>query len=111
MAPRPQRERTSPLLLTIALLCALAVLPLGAFAQTAKRGAIMFAINEGATTQVTVVELIDRYTARERRRERARRSGHKRGVSRNIAGPRAERARHLRRDVRRDSQHASGRAG
>jgi len=71
MAPRPQRERTSPLLLTIALLCALAVLPLGAFAQTAKRGAIMFAINEGATTQVTVVELIDRYTPLARFVERA----------------------------------------
>lgn len=71
MTPRPQRERTAPCLLAVTLLCALAALPLGAFAQAAKRDAVVFAINEGATTQVTVVELIDRYTPLARFVERA----------------------------------------
>ena len=70
MTPRPQRERTAPRLLAVTLVCALAALPLGAFAQAAKRD-IVFAINEGATTQVTVVELIDRYTPLARFVERA----------------------------------------
>jgi ABC-type phosphate/phosphonate transport system substrate-binding protein len=71
MTPRPQRERTAPRLLAVTLLCALAALPLGAFGQAAKRDAVVFAINEGATTQVTVVELIDRYTPLARLVERA----------------------------------------
>jgi ABC-type phosphate/phosphonate transport system substrate-binding protein len=76
MTPRPQRERISLCLLAVTLLCALAALPLSALAQAAKpsgakRDAVVFAINEGATTQVTVVELIDRYTPLARFVERA----------------------------------------
>jgi len=62
MTPRPQRERASLRLLAVPLLCALTALPLGAFAQAGKREAVVFAINEGASTQVTGVELIGRYT-------------------------------------------------
>ncbi|HKC42206.1 MAG TPA: PhnD/SsuA/transferrin family substrate-binding protein [Burkholderiales bacterium] len=62
MSPRPQRARTSPRLLAVTLLCALAALPLGAFAQAAKPVAVVFAVNEGASTQVTGFELIGRYT-------------------------------------------------
>src|SRR5215470_6387033 len=62
MTPRPQRERASLRLLAVPFLCALAALPLGAFAQTAKRDAVVFAVNEGASTQVTGLELVGRYT-------------------------------------------------